>query len=41
LEGALTKLIRRRALPDGRAEEYLPMTNKHGQYTLADRAVDP
>lgn len=37
----MLKLTRRRALPDGRIEEYLPMVNKHGQYTLADRAVDP
>ena len=35
------KIVRRRVLPDGRVEEYLPMTNKHGQYTLADRAVHP
>ena len=34
-------LLRRRPLPDGRIEEYRPMLNKHGQYTLADRAVDP
>ena len=34
-------LRRRRELPDGRVEEYTPMTNKHGQYILADRAVDP
>jgi len=35
------KIVRRRTLPDGRIEEYLPMINKHGQYTLADRVVDP
>jgi len=37
----LVRLLRRRELPDGRVEEYTPMTNKHGQYILADRAVDP
>ena len=37
----MVKLLRRRELPDGRVEEYTPMTNKHGQYILADRAVDP
>jgi hypothetical protein len=35
------KLVRRRELPDGRVEEFTPMTNKHGQYILADRVVDP
>ena len=35
------KLIRRRVLEDGRVDEYTPMTNKHGQYILADRTVDP
>lgn len=34
------KLVRHRTLLDGRMEEYLPMTNTHGQYTLADRAVE-
>jgi hypothetical protein len=37
----MLRLRRRRELPDGRVEEYTPMTNKHGQYILADRAVDP
>jgi hypothetical protein len=32
---------RRRQLPDGRVEVFLPMANKHGQYVLADRVVDP
>lgn len=35
------KLVRRRELSNGQVEEYTPMTNKHGQYILADRAVDP
>lgn len=35
------KLVRRHKLPDGRVEEFTPMRNKHGQYILADRAVDP
>lgn len=35
------KLIRRRRLEDGRIDVYTPMTNRHGQYILADRAVDP
>lgn len=37
----MPKLVRRRELPDGRVEEYVPMPNKLGLYTLADRAVDP
>jgi hypothetical protein len=37
----MLKIVRRRTLPDGQVEEYTPMTNKHGQYILADRAVDP
>lgn len=37
----MVTVMRRRVLPDGRVEDYLPMLNKHGQYTLADRAVDP
>ncbi|HWT31492.1 MAG TPA: hypothetical protein VN240_10770 [Propylenella sp.] len=37
----MVRLVRRRELPDGRMEEFTPMTNKHGQYILADRAVDP
>ena len=37
----MVRLLRRRELPDGRVDEYTPMTNKHGQYILADRAVDP
>lgn len=37
----MLRLVRRRPLPDGRIEEYTPMTNRHGQYILADRAVDP
>lgn len=37
----MVTLVRRRELPDGRVEEYTPMTNKHGQYILADRVVDP
>jgi hypothetical protein len=37
----MIRLWRRRELADGRIEEYTPMTNKHGQYILADRAVDP
>lgn len=37
----MVRLLRRRELPDGRIEEYTPMTNKHGQFILADRAVDP
>jgi hypothetical protein len=35
------KIVRKRTLEDGRIEEFLPMTNKHGQFTLADRVVDP
>jgi len=35
------RILRRRTLPDGRVEEYTPMTNKHGQFILADRGVDP
>lgn len=37
----MVRLVRRRQLSDGRIEEYTPMTNKHGQYILADRVVDP
>lgn len=37
----MVRLLRRRELPDGRVDEYTPMTNKHGQYILADRVVDP
>lgn len=37
----MVKLLRRRELPDGRVEEYTPMTNRNGQFILADRAVDP
>jgi len=37
----MVRLLRRRALSDGRVEEFTPMTNKHGQFILADRAVDP
>lgn len=35
------RIVRRKTLPDGRVEEFHPMKNKHGQYILADRAVDP
>lgn len=35
------RIVRRRQLPDGSIEEFSPMTNRHGQYILADRAVDP
>lgn len=35
------KVVRKRILEDGRIEEFTPMQNKHGQYILADRAVDP
>jgi hypothetical protein len=37
----MTRLVRKRELPNGQVEEYTPMTNKHGQFILADRAVDP
>lgn len=37
----MVKLVRRRELSTGQIEEYTPMTNKHGQFILADRAVDP
>ena len=37
----MVRVFRQRELEDGRVEEYTPMTNKHGQYILADRAVDP
>ena len=37
----MVQIVRRRALADGRIEEYTPMLNKHGQYILADRSVDP
>jgi hypothetical protein len=32
---------RRRNLPDGRVETYVPMRNADGYYILADRVVDP
>jgi hypothetical protein len=35
----MVMLVRRRTLPDGKVEEYVPMLNKQGLYTLADRAV--
>lgn len=35
------RVVRRRKLPDGRVEEFTPVINKHGQYVLADRTVDP
>ena len=35
------RVTRTRKLPDGRIEEFTPMTNRHGQYILADRTVDP
>ena len=38
----MTLIIRRvRRLADGRVEDFTPMLNRHGQYILADRAVDP
>jgi hypothetical protein len=37
----MLKVVRRRTLPDGQIEEFLPMTSRHGQFILADRAVDP
>jgi hypothetical protein len=37
----MTKLTRRRTLPDGRVEVFTPMRNADGYYILADRAVDP
>ena len=37
----MVRVLRRRELPDGQVEIYTPMTNKHGQYILADRVVDP
>ena len=37
----MIRILRRRTLPDGRVEVYTPMLNKHGQYILADRSVDP
>ena len=37
----MVRVVRRRILPDGRIDEYTPMINKHGQYILADRGVDP
>ena len=37
----MVRLVRRRALPDGRIEEFTPMRNSDGYYILADRAVDP
>jgi hypothetical protein len=37
----MLKIVRRRTLPDGQIEDFLPMTNRHGQYILADRTVDP
>lgn len=35
------QIVRRRRLPDGSTEVFTPLTNRHGQYILADRAVDP
>lgn len=35
------RVVRKKVLEDGRIEEFSPMQNKHGQYILADRAVDP
>jgi len=37
----MTRLVRRRKLPDGRVEEFTPMRNADGYYILADRVVDP
>jgi hypothetical protein len=37
----MTRLIRRRKLPDGRIEVFTPMRNADGYFILADRAVDP
>jgi len=37
----MTRLVRRRKLPDGRIETFTPRLNPDGYYTLADRAVDP
>jgi hypothetical protein len=34
-------LRRRRTLPDGRVETFVPMKNADGYYILADRVVDP
>lgn len=34
-------LRRRRTLPDGRVETFLPMKNADGYFILADRVVDP
>ena len=34
-------LIRRRSLPDGRIETFVPMKNVDGYFILADRTVDP
>lgn len=36
----MTRLLRRRALPDGRIEVFTPKKNDDGYYILADRAVD-
>lgn len=37
----MSRIFRRRSLPDGRVEEFTPMKNADGYYILADRAVDP
>ena len=37
----MIRILRRRVLPDGQTEVYTPMTNRHGQFILADRTVDP
>lgn len=37
----MTRLVRRRTLPDGRVEVFTPMKNADGYYILADRVVDP
>ena len=36
----MPRLLRRRALPDGRIEVFTPKKNDDGYYILADRAVD-
>lgn len=40
MERKMTRLLRRRALPDGRVELFTPKKNEDGYYILADRAVD-
>lgn len=35
------EISRRRRLPDGRIETFVPMRNADGYFILADRAVDP